>query len=212
LEAREPVAAKTPATRRRPVPSRRNPIGLAATLEPREILRVRLRRLGVVRQYSALHPHGLDHAGTENVVESTDCVRVVNAVGGFILPGSAWLCHWDRSSGCASLSSPISLASSTAASHVSADVAPSALMRFTLDPIRSPTTIDLRIAFTRGGEPGTILGIYELDGDTLRICASEMDSGLRPAKFAAPTGSKLGLDVYKRIKPQPKDEEPRDDR
>ena len=42
-------------------------------------------------------------------------------------------------------------------------------------------------------------GIYELDGDTLKVCYA-IDGGKRPAEFKAKPGSKHVLIVFKRLK------------
>jgi hypothetical protein len=52
-----------------------------------------------------------------------------------------------------------------------------------------------------GPEKGyTALGIYELDGDTLRICHTWKGQRKRPEKFAIAEGSGLVLAVWKREK------------
>src|SRR5262249_23298626 len=64
----------------------------------------------------------------------------------------------------------------------------------TLNPAKKPKTIDA--SQTYGGPKGTkYLGIYELDGDTLRICFGEKQ---RPKDFTAKKGSKRASDVWKR--------------
>jgi uncharacterized protein (TIGR03067 family) len=68
-----------------------------------------------------------------------------------------------------------------------------------LSPAKSPKTID---AVVRKGdhEGNTMLGIYELTGDTLKVCFDPEGDG-RPKKFAVKAGSDLFLAVYKRVKP-----------
>ena len=52
-----------------------------------------------------------------------------------------------------------------------------------------------------GPEKGFIsVGIYELDGDTLRICHTWKGQTKRPEKFAIAEGSGLVLAVWKREK------------
>ena len=73
---------------------------------------------------------------------------------------------------------------------------------FTLDPIKNPKTIDFELE-TTPIEPGTLLGIYKIDGDTLWICSGGIDSDLRPNKFSSLLNSKVSLRIYKRISRQP---------
>jgi uncharacterized protein (TIGR03067 family) len=63
-----------------------------------------------------------------------------------------------------------------------------------VDASKKPAQIDLVPA--KEGDP-TMLGIYELDGDTLRWCFSAKK---RPAKFEAPTGGDATLLILKRVK------------
>jgi len=63
-----------------------------------------------------------------------------------------------------------------------------------LNPNKNPKTIDG--TQTYGGPKGTkYYGIYELDGDTLKICFGEKQ---RPKDFTAKKGSKRSSDVWKR--------------
>jgi uncharacterized protein (TIGR03067 family) len=67
-----------------------------------------------------------------------------------------------------------------------------------LDPTTKPRTID--IAFTEGEHKGeTALGIYEIEGDTFRVCCVHARSG-RPTEFSAGAGSGRTLVVYQREK------------
>jgi uncharacterized protein (TIGR03067 family) len=67
-----------------------------------------------------------------------------------------------------------------------------------LDPTKKPKTIE--IAFTEGDHKGkTVLGIYEIEGDTFRVCVAPPGDG-RPATFSAEAGSGRILNVYKREK------------
>jgi uncharacterized protein (TIGR03067 family) len=65
---------------------------------------------------------------------------------------------------------------------------------YRLDPTKNPKEIDLS-----GSESSK--GIYQLDGDTLRICTSPTD---RPAAFATKQGDGLGLVVLKRAQGEEK--------
>jgi len=70
----------------------------------------------------------------------------------------------------------------------------------TIDPTQTPKTLD--IAVTSGDYKGKkSLGIYELDGDTLKLCWTffivDRD---RPKTFATETGANLILTVYQRVK------------
>src|SRR5262249_16780294 len=67
-----------------------------------------------------------------------------------------------------------------------------------LDATQKPKTIDLM--FTEGPEKGnTALGIYELNGDTWRICLT-VTAKERPKEFATKSGSGLALETLKRKK------------
>jgi uncharacterized protein (TIGR03067 family) len=46
----------------------------------------------------------------------------------------------------------------------------------------------------------TSLGIYELDGDTLKVCRTWSDNDTRPTEFAAGKDGKLILSEFKREK------------
>ena len=67
-----------------------------------------------------------------------------------------------------------------------------------LDPSRSPKTIDVTV--TEGLNKGAVmLGIYEIDGDTLRVCFDE-EGKKRPTEFKSPAGSQTFVNVHKRLK------------
>jgi len=67
-----------------------------------------------------------------------------------------------------------------------------------LDPTKKPKTIDA--SFTEGEHKGkTCLGIYEIDGDTLRVCVARPGDE-RPADLSAKAGSGHILVVYQREK------------
>ncbi len=68
-----------------------------------------------------------------------------------------------------------------------------------LNPAAKPKELD--ITGTEGTNKGrTILAIYELEGNTLRICYALSGAG-RPTEFKTREGSQLFLVTYKREKP-----------
>jgi uncharacterized protein (TIGR03067 family) len=68
-----------------------------------------------------------------------------------------------------------------------------------IDPDKKPRTMD--ITYTEGDLKGqTSRAIYELDGDTLRICRAAPGKA-RPVEFASKPGSGLTLMTYTRDKP-----------
>ena len=70
---------------------------------------------------------------------------------------------------------------------------------FKVDPSKKPHTID--ITFTDGPEKGTTsLGIFEVDGDTYKLCLSQKGP-TRPTEFVAKPGTGFVLEVLKREKP-----------
>jgi RNA polymerase sigma-70 factor (ECF subfamily) len=70
-----------------------------------------------------------------------------------------------------------------------------------LDPAKNPKAID--VVYKTGPNKGkTSLGIYELDGSTLRICVGEPGDP-RPTKFDG--GGTYTLEVFKREKPKAAD-------
>jgi uncharacterized protein (TIGR03067 family) len=70
---------------------------------------------------------------------------------------------------------------------------------FKLDPSTKPKQIDF--TYTSGPQKGqTIQGIYELEGDTYRMCRGLAPETARPTKFEAPPDSGLLYVVFKRIK------------
>jgi uncharacterized protein (TIGR03067 family) len=69
----------------------------------------------------------------------------------------------------------------------------------TLDPTKTPKAIDIEVA--SGSYKGVVyLGIYEFDGDTLRICFAMPDRPVRPTEFSAGKGSVRALSEFKREK------------
>jgi len=68
-----------------------------------------------------------------------------------------------------------------------------------IDATKYPKTIDIEIA--AGYYKGVVyLGIYELDGDTLRICFALPDRAVRPTEFSASKGTIRALSEFKRVK------------
>ncbi len=83
---------------------------------------------------------------------------------------------------------------------------------FALDSTAEPKALDLTPG--DGKEKGKKLAcaIYELDGDTLRICMDkEGTADKRPTEFKAAAGSGLALLVLKRVKEEKKADEPKKD-
>jgi uncharacterized protein (TIGR03067 family) len=71
--------------------------------------------------------------------------------------------------------------------------------KFRIDPTKKPKTIDYTM--TEGPTKGkTQLGIYELDGDTVKFCFAAPGKE-RPTEFTAAEGSHRTLSVWKRKKP-----------
>ena len=67
-----------------------------------------------------------------------------------------------------------------------------------LDPSKSPKTID--VTMVEGPHKGTVmLGIYEIDADTLKVCF-DPEGKTRPTEFKSPPGSKNFVNVHKRVK------------
>ncbi len=68
---------------------------------------------------------------------------------------------------------------------------------YTIDPKKSPRHLD----FTLPMEKKTILAIYELKDDTLKVCARHASSSKgRPTEFVSTPESRLVLIVFKRKK------------
>jgi uncharacterized protein (TIGR03067 family) len=66
-----------------------------------------------------------------------------------------------------------------------------------LDPSKSPKTLDAKV--TDGPNKGAvILGIYEISGDTLKVCF-DPEGKKRPTEFKGESGSQT-LVVHKRVK------------
>src|SRR5262245_42026785 len=74
---------------------------------------------------------------------------------------------------------------------------------YSLDTSKQPPTIDYKIveSISETSKGKTSLGIYELDGDSLRVCRSWPDKDERPTDFSAGPDSKNILGEYQRVKP-----------
>jgi uncharacterized protein (TIGR03067 family) len=73
---------------------------------------------------------------------------------------------------------------------------------FTIDPTMKPKTIDFKIEESTGeGAKGKkSLGIYELEGNDLKVCRDWPGEGARPTDLSAGAESKRILGEYKRAK------------
>jgi uncharacterized protein (TIGR03067 family) len=70
--------------------------------------------------------------------------------------------------------------------------------KYCIDPAKKPKAIDYTM--TEGPTKGkTHLGIYELDGDTVKFCFA-VPGKERPTEFTAKEGSQRTLSVWKRVK------------
>ena len=69
---------------------------------------------------------------------------------------------------------------------------------FKVDPAKKPKTIDI-IMKDGPMKDTTMLGIYELDGDTVKFCFAAPGKD-RPSDFTAKEGSQRTLSVWKRDK------------
>lgn len=70
---------------------------------------------------------------------------------------------------------------------------------FRVDPSKKPKAIDVT-RLEGGGKGKTAKGIYELDGDTLKLCLAIRLENERPTEFAASETSGLVLLTLKRVK------------
>lgn len=70
---------------------------------------------------------------------------------------------------------------------------------YDVDPTATPKTIDLTLVLGPDRR-ATILGIYELEGDTYKIC-SALPGRPRPKEFTSKAGSGQGVQVMTREKP-----------
>ena len=68
-------------------------------------------------------------------------------------------------------------------------------------PTKGPKEIDITKQPKKGGSPPRILrGIYEIKGDTLKVCYFPIDNGKRPTEFVSKEGLNIGLIVLTRAK------------
>jgi uncharacterized protein (TIGR03067 family) len=66
-----------------------------------------------------------------------------------------------------------------------------------IDPSKSPKTID--VTMTEGPDKGKVmLGIYEFDGDTLKVCFDPQGKK-RPTEFKSAPGSQNFVNVHKHV-------------
>lgn len=79
-----------------------------------------------------------------------------------------------------------------------------AVTTYKIDPTAKVKTLDLTI--TRPGDkPQTALGIYELDGDTLKWCMAEGTNAARPEEMKA-SGKGVVVVTFTRVKDEKKEE------
>lgn len=70
---------------------------------------------------------------------------------------------------------------------------------YSVDPTVTPKVVD--VTFSDGPRAGkSIKGIYELSGDTCKICMAAEDEP-RPTEFASTSGTGLTLEVLRRLRP-----------
>ncbi len=79
-------------------------------------------------------------------------------------------------------------------------------LTYKLDATKKPKVIDLTKA-AGVGKGKTAAGIYELDGDTLKLCFPQDEDRARPTKFTSVEGARHVLFTMRRQKP-PKIKEP----
>jgi uncharacterized protein (TIGR03067 family) len=72
---------------------------------------------------------------------------------------------------------------------------------YTLDPKTAPKGLDM----TMKGDKEKRLALYELDGDTLKLCLTSSDGSPRPTKLEADPKKYVMVVTLKRIKDEKKD-------
>jgi uncharacterized protein (TIGR03067 family) len=69
---------------------------------------------------------------------------------------------------------------------------------FKIDPGQDPKQIDITMPINK--KDRTLLGIYEMKGDTLKVCCVTLDNGRRPTEFVSKEDVRIGLIVLTRTK------------
>jgi uncharacterized protein (TIGR03067 family) len=69
---------------------------------------------------------------------------------------------------------------------------------FTIDPGKEPKQIDITLHLKQGDR--TVLGIYEIKGDTLKVCYFATNTGRRPVELSTNDNRSVGLIVLTRAK------------
>jgi len=69
---------------------------------------------------------------------------------------------------------------------------------FKIDPGKEPKQIDMTLHLKKGDR--TVLGIYEIKGDTLKVCYFGSNTGKRPAEFSTKDDRNIGYHVLTRAK------------
>jgi uncharacterized protein (TIGR03067 family) len=69
---------------------------------------------------------------------------------------------------------------------------------FKIDPGKEPKQIDITLQLDKGDR--TLLGIYEIKGDTLKVCYFSSATGSRPAEFSTKDNRNIGCIVLTRAK------------
>ena len=67
---------------------------------------------------------------------------------------------------------------------------------FKIDPGKEPKQIDITLHLKQGDR--TVLGIYEIKGDTLKVCYFHLNNGRRPLDFSTKGGQSIGFIVLNR--------------
>ncbi|MBI1369929.1 MAG: TIGR03067 domain-containing protein [Planctomycetes bacterium] len=75
---------------------------------------------------------------------------------------------------------------------------------FKLDAAAKPKTVDLTMQRPGSDQPETMVGLYELDGDTLKLCVPNGPGEARPTEFK-PDGKQYAVITFKRVKEEKKD-------